>query len=208
MPGTDKQDRKTHWESVYATKQPNEVSWTQEYPKSSLDLIQSFGVSKSASVIDVGGGDSRLVDCLLDEGFQHITVLDISSHAIERAKQRLGANADRVHWIVSDILDFEPTQTYDIWHDRAAFHFLTDPTEIAKYVELLNRCCTHFAAIATFSEHGPAKCSGLEVTRYSEELLQLRLHPNFRKLGCTEEEHMTPFGTKQMFLFCGFERIA
>ena len=125
------ENRKEHWEKVYATKQPHEVSWTQELPKTSLDFVHSFNLPKTASIIDIGGGDSKLVDYLLDEGFENISVLDISATAIEKAKQRLGAKAAKVNWIVSDVTEFHPSSTYDCWHDRATFHFLittADPT--------------------------------------------------------------------------------
>src|SRR6185369_6280996 len=128
--------RKKHWEKVYATKQPNEVSWTQELPKTSLDFVHSFNLPKSASIIDIGGGDSKLVDCLLDEGFENISVLDISERAIEKAKHRLGKRAAKVNWISSDIVEFQPSNTYDVWHDRATFHFLTSSSEMNTYLSI------------------------------------------------------------------------
>lgn len=198
--------RKDHWENVYATKQPNEVSWTQEYPKSSMEMIRSFCVATSARIIDVGGGDSKLVDFLLDDGYTNVTVLDISEHAIERAKVRLGERASQVRWIVSDILEFSPTEGFDIWHDRAAFHFLTTPEEVERYISLLGKWARKFVAIGTFSDEGPMRCSGLDVTRYSEVTLPLALGPQWSKLECHTEDHMTPFGTTQNFLFCSFER--
>ncbi|MCX8486439.1 MAG: class I SAM-dependent methyltransferase, partial [Crocinitomicaceae bacterium] len=130
---------KAHWETVYETKSPQEVSWTQEIPQISLDFIQSFQLNKDARIIDVGGGDSLLVDHLLDLGFTNLSVLDISAHAIERAKVRLGEKASLVTWIISDINDFEPTEMYDLWHDRAAFHFLTTQKDIERYVELVSK---------------------------------------------------------------------
>ena len=128
------ESRKEHWEKVFATKQPNEVSWTQEIPKTSLDFVHTANLDKQANIIDIGGGDSKLVDYLLDEGFENISVLDISEEALTRAKKRLGRKADKVVWIVSDITEFQPTITYDFWHDRAAFHFLTTENEIVKYL--------------------------------------------------------------------------
>jgi len=130
------QDRKNHWETVYKTKNPDEVSWTQAKPQISLDFIDSLELNKTAKIIDVGGGDSKLVDFLLDKGFENITVLDISGKAIDRAKKRLGDRAQNVKWIESDITEFEPKETYDVWHDRAAFHFLTEPKQIKTYVDL------------------------------------------------------------------------
>ncbi len=126
--------RKEHWEKVYQTKQPHEVSWTQELPKTSLDFVHSFHLPKSASIIDIGGGDSKLVDCLLEEGYAHISVLDISEKAIEKAKLRLGEKANKVNWIVSDVTEFQPTESYDCWHDRATFHFLTGSDEVNSYL--------------------------------------------------------------------------
>ena len=128
-------DRSYHWNKIYSTKQPSEVSWTQEVPKTSLDFIHSFGLSKTAKIIDIGGGESKLVDCLLDEGYENITVLDISKNALEKAKKRLGDKAQKVNWVISDITEFKPTINYDIWHDRATFHFLTTNEQISKYLD-------------------------------------------------------------------------
>ncbi len=198
--------RKEHWEKVYTTKQPNEVSWTQAVPKISLELIRRSGISKSASIIDVGGGDSLLVDHLLDEGYTNITVLDISSAALERAKQRLGEKASRVKWIVCDVTEFTPTQSYDLWHDRAAFHFLTSSEDVAAYLAITSEFVTGFMTIGTFSDSGPDKCSGLEVHKYSEEALQDQFTKDFKRIECVTEEHITPFNTTQHFLFCLFAR--
>src|ERR1041385_3623138 len=145
-------ERQTHWENVYEKKQPDEVSWTQEKPATSLKLIYELQLRKDAGIIDVGGGDSKLVDYLLDEGYQDITVLDISAKALEKAKNRLQSKAERVNWIVSDVLDFQPEGTYDLWHDRAAFHFLTSPQEIKKYVDIVERAVSRFLVIGTFSD--------------------------------------------------------
>mgnify|MGYP003150415279 CR=1 FL=1 len=149
------QDRKNHWETVYKTKNPEEVSWTQNVPQTSLNFIHSFGLDKTSTIIDVGGGDSKLVDFLLDEGFENITVLDISGKAIERAKKRLGDKALKVHWIECDITDFEPEETYDVWHDRAAFHFLTSSDQIEKYKALTMKAVKGYMVLGTFSENGP-----------------------------------------------------
>lgn len=199
-------NRKEHWEKVYATKQPHEVSWTQEIPKTSLDFIHSFNLSKTSSIIDIGGGDSKLVDYLLDEGFQNISVLDISEKAIERAKQRLGDKSAKVHWIVSDITEFHPTTTYDCWHDRATFHFLTNSDDINIYLSIARKAVTEFLAIGTFSDKGPQKCSMLDVHQYTEDVLQQQLQNGFKKLKCITEDHKTPFNTIQNFLFCSFKR--
>jgi trans-aconitate methyltransferase len=200
------ENRKEHWEKVYSTKQPHEVSWTQELPKTSLDFVYSFNLPKTASIIDIGGGDSKLVDYLLDEGFENISVLDISANAIERAKQRLGYKAQKVNWIVSDVTEFQPTSTYDCWHDRATFHFLTTTTDINTYLTTAKQAVTGFMAIGTFSDKGPKKCSMLDVHQYTEDELQQQLTDGFEKLKCVTEDHTTPFNTTQNFLFCSFKK--
>lgn len=198
--------RKNHWETVYETKSPNQVSWTQEIPKTSLDFIHSFGLTKAAKIIDIGGGDSKLVDYLLDEGFENITVLDISAKALDKAKQRLGNKAQKVHWVVSDITEFKPNTTFDIWHDRATFHFLTTAEQVATYMNTARIVVTGYLTIGTFSNSGPKKCSGLDIKQYSEETLTEELQNGFHKLRCITEDHTTPFDTKQNFLFCSFKR--
>lgn len=200
------ESKKVHWDVVYTTKQPNEVSWTQEIPKTSLDFIHSYGLPKTASIIDVGGGDSKLVDYLLDEGYENITVLDISDKALERAKVRLGARSEKVKWVVSDVTDFQPPATYDIWHDRATFHFLTTPDQISKYLSIARNAISGYLTIGTFSQCGPTKCSGLEIKQYSEAQLQSQLAYGFNKVRCITEDHLTPFNTTQNFLFCSFKR--
>ena len=198
--------RKEHWEKVYATKQRNEVSWTQELPRTSLDFVHSFDLPKAASIIDVGGGDSKLVDYLLDEGYEDISVLDISEKALERAKARLGENASKVKWINCDITEFTPSLKYDCWHDRATFHFLTSSTDIDTYLNTARQAVNKFMVIGTFSDRGPKKCSMLDVHQYSEEQLQHELENGFEKMKCITEDHETPFHTKQNFLFCSFKR--
>lgn len=200
-------ERKNHWETVYKNKQPNEVSWTQENPKTSLDFIRETNLGKSARIIDIGGGDSKLVDFLLEEGYENISVLDISANALERAKKRLGKNAEKVNWIVSDITEFKPETTYDIWHDRATFHFLTTQEQIKKYSEITQKWIDGFLIIGTFSEKGPKKCSGLDIKQYSETAIENQFSDNFKKLKCITEDHLTPFETKQNFTFCEFEKI-
>lgn len=201
------ENKKNHWETVYSSKQANEVSWTQEIPSTSLDLISSFNLSKDAALIDIGGGDSKLVDYLLEEGFSDITVLGISEHALEKAKVRLGENAGKVKWIVNDITEFQPDRTYQVWHDRATFHFLTTSDQIAKYVAIARKATTDFLAIGTFSKDGPTKCSGLEIKQYDEVQLQKELSLGFEKIKCITEDHVTPFDTKQNFLFCSFRKL-
>lgn len=195
-----------HWDTVYTTKNPDQVSWAQDVPKTSLDFIHSFGLSKTAKIIDVGGGDSKLVDYLLDEGFENITVLDISAPALEKAKKRLGEKAKKINWVVSDITTFHPYTTFDVWHDRATFHFLTTADQIAKYLDTARRSVSGFLTIGTFSVNGPKKCSGLQIKQYSEEKLTAELQNGFDKLRCLTEDHITPFGTTQNFLFCSFKR--
>lgn len=199
-------DRKEHWETVYKTKSPNQVSWTQEIPKTSLEFIRSFKLDKTAKIIDIGGGDGKLVDYLLDEGFENITILDISAKSIEKAKNRLGPKANKVNWVVSDILEFEPQTVYDVWHDRATFHFLTTQGEITKYIGIARKSVNGFLTIGTFSKNGPEKCSGLKIRQYDEQLLTTELENGFKKTKCVTEDHITPFDTKQNFLFCSFKR--
>jgi hypothetical protein len=198
--------RKNHWETVYETKNPDQVSWTQEVPKTSLDFIHSFGLAKTAKIIDIGGGDSKLVDYLLDEGFENITVLDISAIALNKAKQRLGHKAKKVNWVVSDITEFKPNTTFDVWHDRATFHFLTTAEQIATYTNIARHAVTGYLTIGTFSNNGPQKCSGLDIKQYNEETLATELQNGFCKLRCVLEDHTTPFNTTQNFLFCSFKR--
>ena len=200
------EENKKHWETVYETKSPEQVSWTQEIPKTSLDFIQSFDLHKTAKIIDVGGGDSKLVDFLLEQGFENISVLDISKAALERAKKRLGKNADKINWIESDILDFKPNENYDVWHDRAAFHFLVTKAQIENYISIAQNSVSGYLAIGTFSENGPKKCSGLEIKQYSENELTKTLENGFEKLKCVNEDHKTPFDTIQNFTFCSFKR--
>ncbi|HTM66327.1 MAG TPA: class I SAM-dependent methyltransferase [Flavipsychrobacter sp.] len=201
-------DKKKHWETVYSTKTPNEVSWTQNVPQTSLDFIHSFDLSKNAKIIDVGGGDSKLVDFLLAEGYEDISVLDISEAALERAKQRLGPKAQSVKWIVSDITDFQPTETYDVWHDRATFHFLTTKEQIRSYISVVSSGVSGYITIGTFSDKGPKKCSGLDIKQYTEGELQQQLSKSFSKIRCITENHITPFNTTQNFLFCSFRKVA
>lgn len=197
---------KQHWETVYVTKTPDQVSWTQEKPEGSLKFIHDLGLEKDASIIDIGGGDSKLVDFLLADGYSDVTVLDISGKAIERARNRLGMLADKVTWIESDINDFVPSRSYSIWHDRAAFHFLTSIEEQENYVTLVNSSVTNFLVIGTFSENGPLKCSGLEIQQYSESSM-VNQFKGFQKINCENENHLTPFDTVQNFIFCSFKKL-
>jgi len=202
-------DRKTHWENIYNTKALNEVSWYQPTPETSLGFFKKLKVPLSAKIIDMGGGDSFLVDHLLELGYTNITVLDISSAAIERAKKRLGNQAHQVKWIVADAAHFEPTEKYDFWHDRAAFHFLTSDADIANYIQTAykNINIDGKIIIGTFSEQGPQKCSGIEIKQYSETTLNKIFENYFEKTDCITVDHKTPFDTVQNFIFCSFKKM-
>ena len=199
-------NRKAHWENVFEKKAENEVSWYQPNPESSLQLFKDNKISKNAKIIEIGGGDSYLIDHLLDLGYENLSVLDISEHAIIRLKQRLGAKAEKVNFIVSDILDFSPEEQYDVWHDRASFHFLTEENDIKKYVELASNSIVSQGNLfmATFSTSGPLKCSGLEITQYDESKMETLFENKFHKQNCFTINHETPFNTSQNFIFCSF----
>jgi len=200
-------EAKEHWESIYQTKKPNEVSWYQEKPTTSLNLIAEVGLGKNAGIIDIGAGDSKLVDNLLALGFRNITVLDVSSVALEKAKKRLGNRADAVKWIVSDLREFETSDRYDIWHDRAVLHFLTREEDINKYVEVVRRLLktNGYLILSTFSENGPKRCSGLDIKQYSEDSIK-ELFSDFKHLKSFEEEHLTPWGASQIFMYIIFRK--
>ncbi len=199
---------KKHWEDVYQNKKPNEVSWSQPIPKASLDSIEKLNVPLSAKIIDIGGGDSYLAEHLLEKGYTDITVLDISENAINRAKQRLGTKANLIKWINTDILNFKPTSTYDVWHDRATFHFLTTAESIEKYLLIVKKAVKGKIVIGTFSSAGPTSCSGLKITQYDEpNLVEKFKSIGFRKNNCKIEEHKTPSSTLQEFIFCAFTHV-
>ena len=195
-----RESRQAHWEGVYAKKGENEVSWYQESPAPSLELIAQVGDPASA-IIDIGGGASRLVDNLINQGFKDVTVLDLSEAALEAAKGRLGNSAVQVHWIVADATVWEPQKAYDIWHDRAAFHFLTEDRDRAAYVARLERALKvgGYAIIATFALDGPERCSGLPVVRYDPVSLGQILGPAFKVVDTRRHVHATPWGTQQSF---------
>jgi len=199
---------KSHWETIYSTKTPEQLSWTQDVPRTSLDFINAFYLPKNARIIDIGGGDSRLVDFLLAQGFLDITILDISEEALHRARLRLGDKAAHVKWIVSDITDFQPDVPYDLWHDRATFHFLTAQPQVTRYLSIARKTVHTggYAIIGTFSDNGPEKCSGLPIRQYTEKDLTQELNNGFQKIKCITEDHLTPFNTLQNFLFCSFKR--
>jgi len=202
-------DRKNHWERVYSDKESTEVSWYQQHPESSLALIKATGIDHSARIIDIGGGASTLVDCLLDAGYQNLSVLDIAHSAIEQAKRRLGDRSDKVEWLECDITGFVPELPFDLWHDRAVFHFLTDEADRSSYVQAMSKALNPgaYAIIATFDLSGPEKCSGLEVVRYSPETMSTVLGDGFQLVETSKEEHKTPGGSSQSFVYCRFKRV-
>ncbi len=203
------EDIKSHWEAIYAAKQPHEMSWWQEIPKTSLEIIHKLHLSKSSRIIDIGGGDSTFAGFLLQDGFTDITVLDIAAKAIERGKHRLGPAAKKIHWIVNDVLDFHPPSGYDLWHDRAMFHFLTSEEQIAAYRDVVRDSLNDngHIIIGTFSLHGPKRCSGLPTQQYDAEDLQLILGNEYNEIQSFTTDHITPAGLTQNFQFCCFQKI-
>ena len=201
-------DRRAHWQNVYETKAENEVSWYQESPIPSLDLIAATGLPGDAAIIDVGAGASRLVDSLLEKGFRQIAILDLSAKALEQTKKRLGRRADGIDWIAADITTWEPSRTYDLWHDRAALHFLTDPADRDAYVVRLKKALRPggHVIIATFAPDGPERCSGLPIIRYDPETLARTLGPGFELVESRRHDHLTPGGNTQRFQFSRFLR--
>jgi len=201
--------RTAHWENVYSSKAENEVSWFQESPAPSLELIGLARPSSDAAIVDIGGGASRLVDELLARGFDNLTVLDLSEAALAAAKARLGDKAARVHWVVADITKWYPTQSFDIWHDRAAFHFLTNAADRAAYVACLDKAIKPGGSviIATFALDGPEKCSGLPVNRYDAASLGEVLGNGFELVHARRHEHVTPWAATQRFQFSIFRKV-
>ena len=198
---------KEHWENIYQTKKPDEVSWYQEKPETLLDIIFRIGIDKNAKIIDVGAGVSRLIDHLLALGFRNMTVLDISSNALNESKKRLGDKAKNIEWIVSDVREFKTKDKYDLWHDRAVLHFLTEEKDIRKYVELVRTYVkpNGYIIVSTFSVNGPKKCSGLDIKQYSEDSMK-KLFSGFEHIKSFEEEHITPWGASQMFICSVFRK--
>jgi 2-polyprenyl-3-methyl-5-hydroxy-6-metoxy-1,4-benzoquinol methylase len=198
-------DAKTHWETIYTTKAPDQVSWYRPHLETSLGLIERAAGGHSASIIDVGGGESTLVDDLLALGYQNITVLDVSQTAIDVTKKRLKEAADSVHWIRADVTTVNlASDAYDVWHDRAVFHFLTSLEKRVAYVNAVARAVKQggHVIVSTFGLEGPTKCSGLEVMRYDAESLHHQFGVRFRLVESSKEMHYTPFGTTQQFLYC------
>jgi len=201
-------DREKHWQNVYRTKGEREVSWSQSSPEPSLGLIEKFAPTRSASIVDIGGGASRLVDALRERGYQHITVLDLSEAALESAKARLGTDAASVQWVAADATQWQPPQAFDIWHDRAAFHFLVDASDREAYLSRLQQGVKSggHAIIATFAPDGPEKCSGLPVQRYDHVTLGKALGVAFELVHHQPHRHVTPWGAAQSFQFSVFRR--
>lgn len=201
-------DRQSHWQQVYTTKHENEVSWFQERADISLAMIAAAGATRDSAIIDVGGGESHLVDALLQDGYRALTVLDISAAALQIDQQRLGSASARVDWIVADVTTWQPQRRYDIWHDRAAFHFLTEPADRAAYIARLGQALVPAgqAIIGTFALDGPEKCSGLPVQRYDAASLAETLGSDFRLMETRHEIHRTPWQSTQAFQFSRFQR--
>lgn len=197
-------DRK-HWDTVYRTKSPEHVSWFRPHLDRSLAFLDAANLSHEAGLIDVGGGASTLVDDILDRGYSNVTVLDFSDAALEAARARLGDVASRVKWICADVTDAPlPDRAYDFWHDRAVFHFLRDPHARSGYIDAVRRSLKPggHIVVATFGPHGPEKCSGLDVLRFTPETLHAEFGSDFSKIGSTTEIHTTPWGTEQEFVYC------
>jgi trans-aconitate methyltransferase len=201
-------DRSSHWETVYSTKAETEVSWFQESPAISLELIKATGANKDAAIIDIGGGASRLADALMDEGYRSIAVLDLSASALAAAQRRVGSSSEKIDWIVADVTTWTPARNYDVWHDRAAFHFLTQPSDRAAYVDRLRRAVVAggHVIIATFAPDGPEKCSGLPVRRYDGKSLSIELGSEFELVDTRGDLHRTPWESTQSFQFSRFRR--
>ena len=202
------ENRRAHWQSIYTAKAEREVSWFQNDSQPSLTLIEETG-SPSSAVIDIGGGASHLVDGLLNRGFLDLTILDLSSAALAAAKARVGRRAERIKWIVADITTWKPSRVYDVWHDRATFHFMVAESDRAAYLSRLARVLRPggHAIIATFAPDGPEQCSGLPVRRYDAEALGQALGAGFQLMGTRRHEHVTPWGTSQAFQFSIFRRV-
>lgn len=204
----EKDAKQAHWDSVFASKTLEERTWYESTPSIALDLLSQLSIPKGAAIIDMGGGDSLLVDHLLDLGYTNLSVLDISAKALEKAQKRLGDRANAVDWIVADAGNFQAPRQYDFWHDRAAFHFLTNDTDILHYVQTASTAIQPggYLMIGTFSEQGPKKCSGLEIRQYSAQGLSEVFAPHFQKIKCFTLDHHTPTQAVQNFTFCVFQR--
>ncbi len=201
-------DLKSHWENIYSSKNEDGVSWFQEYPKTSIDLIEKYSSNKSISIVDIGSGRSRILKNLIENEYDDLTYLDISQEACSKSKISLGNNKDLVQWYVVNVLDFNTEYNFSIWHDRAVFHFLISKEDVEKYkqVALKNIHQGGYLILGTFSENGPEKCSGLNVSRYSPESLKKIFNPEFKMIESFTIDHKTPFDTNQNFLFSIFKK--
>lgn len=202
-------ERTLHWDRIYGIRPGKECSWFQATPEPSLGIIQRIAPNLDAHIIDIGGGDGLLVDHLLDLGYSNLTVLDISEKAIERAKQRLGTRSNSIQWVVCDVTEFEPTKTYDVWHDRAAFHFLRDEGQIQTYTRVAQQSLNPggHLFLGTFSTDGPTKCSGLEIQQYNQDSMKSVIEPvGFTNQQWVTDAHITPSESVQNFLFGLFQR--
>jgi len=201
-------NRQAHWQNVYKEKGEYQVSWFQERPNISLELLEAVHAAPSSAIIDIGGGASRLVDALVEKGYRDVTVLDLSESAVSIAKMRLGERAAMVNWIVADVTQWQPTRSYDLWHDRAAFHFLTEAPDQAAYIDRLVKAVRPggHAIIGTFALDGPERCSGLPVVRYDAAQLSAALTPLFALVDTRRDDHKTPWGAIQHFQFSVFRR--
>lgn len=201
-------ENQQHWDKVYSEKAPTEVSWYEPMPEVSLELIRSCNIPKDAAIIDVGGGDSFLAEFLVSLGYEDVTVVDISSKAIERAKERMCEKADEINWIIADASNFNPERQYDLWHDRAAFHFLLGEEQKKNYLGILKKAVKPggYVIMGTFSDKGPDKCSGLEVQKYSVMDMCKLFEDDFDMLSGKNLDHQTPSGSKQNFTFCSFQK--
>jgi ubiquinone/menaquinone biosynthesis C-methylase UbiE len=202
---------KNHWENVYSTRSPESVSWFQQHAKKSLDITKRLGIDKSASFVDIGGGTSTLVDDLIDLGYSNLTVVDISSTALDVAKKRLGHLSGQVRWIEADVTELVlPELSIDVWHDRAVFHFLTNKSDRISYVGAVTGALKPggYLIVATFAEDGPEKCSGLPAQRYSATQLHSEFGDSFELLGHESERHKTPSGVSQSFVYCYCRKIS
>ena len=199
---------KSHWEKIYDEKNEDEVSWFQQVPSDSIKMILSTGID-NPKIIDVGSGRSKLLKTLIDRGYNHLTYLDISESALKKSKEFLGEQSKKVKWIAGDILNLNTDEKFDIWHDRAVFHFLTEKNLIKKYVDIVSKNISNngHLIVGTFSENGPLKCSGLDVNRYSKELIKETFIKNFKLIDTFHIDHKTPFNTTQNFLFSHFKKI-
>lgn len=198
--------KQTHWEKIYTYKNPQEVSWTQKKPALSLSWIESLYLPKDAAIIDVGGGESHLVDYLIDMGYCDITVLDISRAALNRSQERLGSKANSVQWIQADITTFQPKKKYALWHDRAVFHFLTQKEDIETYTNTVSVAVDQYLLMSTFSKDGPLKCSGLPIKQYNIESISANFSFSFELTQQAREIHTTPFDTSQAFIYALFKK--